>query len=382
MTKNAKQASKGKKALVIGGGAPNSTLVAGALAAFHDNGVEFDVISASGAGVLMGLLYTTPLGCTPRQALQNWAEGGVSDSIYQMLPVNYKVFMKPGAEANVFREAMMSFPMGGSFMNSMANSFGGNAWADWQRLMLATMSPSDLTSQSLGLCAHLPFAERTIDFEAIPEMKPDFYINAYNLTKGEMTLWNKQVITSEHVRASLSFPLIYAPTTIDGSDYIEGAAIDTLNFLPFISKNDSAKETHADVDTLVVLDILGDDKLIHKPRHLYDAWVQSIITPLVKVAKSDIRLFELEHNIDHVTGKEKRRLLKMDLMGGIPEGHWNNVLDWSESNMTLLFDVGYKAGVAFCREHADTLDLNEDGRPLQAWVSGNSDQPHNEATVS
>jgi hypothetical protein len=48
----------GKKALVIGGGAPNSALVAGALVAFVDRGVRFDVISTSGAGALMGLLYT------------------------------------------------------------------------------------------------------------------------------------------------------------------------------------------------------------------------------------------------------------------------------------------------------------------------------------
>ena len=47
-----------KKAVWSGGGAPNPGLMAGALVAFLEKGVEFDVISASGAGALMGLLYT------------------------------------------------------------------------------------------------------------------------------------------------------------------------------------------------------------------------------------------------------------------------------------------------------------------------------------
>jgi predicted acylesterase/phospholipase RssA len=49
-------------ALVLGGGAPNLTLMAGAVAALDDAGVEFDVVSTSGAGMLIGLLYAAPKG--------------------------------------------------------------------------------------------------------------------------------------------------------------------------------------------------------------------------------------------------------------------------------------------------------------------------------
>lgn len=94
-----------KTGLLLGGGAPNSTLIAGALAAFVEEGIEFDVISASGAGVLMGLLYTAPHDATPRQALQSWADTGVADSIYKMIPINYKIFQKPGVQASTFRDA-------------------------------------------------------------------------------------------------------------------------------------------------------------------------------------------------------------------------------------------------------------------------------------
>lgn len=363
----------GKKALVIGGGAPNSTLIAGALAAFEAQGVEFDVISASGAGVLMGLLYTAPLDATPREALMRWAEVGVADSIYKMFPVNYKVFKKPGAQAESYRESMMaqmsSLPGLGAnpFAELFTNHFAEASakWNDWMHLMMSAMSPSDLNSGSLGLCAHLPFLEQSIDFNAVPKMGPEFYINAYNLDRHEMRVWGKDQITAAHVRAALSFPLLYAPTEIDGEDYIEGAALDTLNFQPFMAGADGSPAPHGDVETMVVLDILGDERLLRKPRNLYDAWVLSIITPLVKISKAEQRLFELEHNTD-AHGAPRRRLLKVGLMDYVPKEHWPQVLDWSASNMQLLFDVGYRAGVDFCAAHAEVLDLVEPSSRMAA----------------
>ena len=352
-----------KTGLLLGGGAPNSTLIAGALAAFLDEGIEFDVISASGAGVLMGLLYTTPHEAAPRQALQSWADTGVADSIYKMIPINYKVFQKPGMQASTFRDAFQP-PANNPFFQAFQQTFAGvpTAWSDWGKLMVSSLSPSDLSAKSLGLCAHLPFLEKAVDFSGVARMRPDFYINAYNLSEHRMQIWGKHEIAPIHVRAALSFPFLYAPTTIAGDDYIEGAALDTLNFEPFIE----GKGEHHDADTLVILDILGDERLLRKPRNLYDAWVRSIITPLVKISKSELRLFELEHNTDRSTGQPRRRLLKLDLMGGIPEQHWLDTLDWSSSNMQLLFDVGHKAGLAFCRQHGDLLRRTPDAAPLAA----------------
>jgi predicted acylesterase/phospholipase RssA len=367
-----------KKALVLGGGAPNSTLIAGALTAFLDEGIEFDVISASGAGVLMGLLYQAPLDCSPREALMRWAEVGVADSIYKMFPINYKIFHKPGQDARSFRDnaaGVPNMPVMPGISNLTANPFmnafsqriaqASGAWNDWMHLMLSALSPSDLSSQSLGLCAHHPFLEQAIDFNKIASMKPEFYINAYNMSKGEMAIWSKEEIRQIHVRAALSFPFLYPPTEIDGEDYIEGAALETLNFTPLMSDADG-KHRRDDIDTVVILDILGEDRLIRKPRNLYDAWVRSMITPLVKISKSQIRLFELEHNTNPSTGEPLRRLLKLDLMGGIPDEHWPEVLDWSASNMQLLFDVGYRAGQKFCHEHGESLQAAFAVTPLAA----------------
>lgn len=57
-------------ALVLGGGAPNLTLMAGAVTALDDAGVEFDIVSTSGAGMLIGLLYAAPKGGDRAAALK------------------------------------------------------------------------------------------------------------------------------------------------------------------------------------------------------------------------------------------------------------------------------------------------------------------------
>lgn len=352
------QASK-KKALVIGGGAPNSSLMAGALVAFIKQGVEFNVISTSGAGALMGLLYTAPQGGDPETALSAWADIGVSDPIYDGFPVNYKVFMKPGPQAAMFRQWVDPFIAQLSQLG--ASHPMGKLYSDWTQLMLASLSPSDLTSASLGLCAHVPWVEQVVDFAAVKGVDPELYINAFNITKGQMHIWGKDKVSVDHFRAALSFPFIYPPTQLDGNEYIEGAAIDTLNFKALVSDEARHHALHRDLDTLVVFDILGSDKLIRKPRDLYDAWVLSIITPLVEIAKDDLRLFELVHN-RNPDGSDKRRLLKVDLMGGIPSDHWPQVLDWSSSNLSLLYRTGFNAGLKFCKEHAEALNIEFDSR--------------------
>ena len=49
-----------KIGVLASGGAPNLHLIAGALCAFYENKRSFDVIGASGAGALAGLLYAVP----------------------------------------------------------------------------------------------------------------------------------------------------------------------------------------------------------------------------------------------------------------------------------------------------------------------------------
>lgn len=357
MATSFKKKSQGKRALLIGGGAPNSSLIAGALVAFLDKGVEFDVISTSGAGSLMGLLYTAPRGGNPRKSLEAWSHAGISDPIYRAFPVDYKVFNKPGVAAEMYRSILLANP----FLRPYVDIFAPNAiyglGSDWVNFWLSTWCPSDLTPASLGMCAHLPFAEQAIDFAAVKKMKPQFYINAYSLTKEKMKIWDKKEITAEHIKAAFAFPFIYPPYHLDGEDYIEGASVDSLNFEALISDDEKTPGVERDIDTIILFDILGSKKLIQKPADLYDSWVGSIITPLVEATKDDIKLFELVHNLDPVTRKPKRKLIKVPLMKNIPDEHWPKIMDWSNSNVQLLFELGHKAGLEFCESHKADLGL-------------------------
>jgi hypothetical protein len=51
----------------------------------------------------------------------------------------------------------------------------------------------------------------------------------------------------------------------------------------------------------------------------------------------------------------KRDLLKVAYE--IPDTHRVEALDWSSSNARRLFDIGYRAGLAFCDEHPAELGL-------------------------
>ncbi|QEL56532.1 patatin-like phospholipase family protein [Chromobacterium paludis] len=343
------QAAKPSLALVLGGGAPNATLMAGALVAFIEAGVRFDIITASGAGAIVGLLYVAPKQGDAISALSKLADMGVSDPIYNLFPVNYKVFNKPGLLADAWRAMQARNPVLQTIQQQADNSPAQRLLADWTAFMMAALCPSGLSSESQGLCAHVPFIEQIVDFDKLKDIEPAFYLNAYNLTHGEMRCWDKREITHEHFLAALSFPFIYPPYKLADGDYIEGAAIDTLNFKRLF-------ELHPHIDYTVVFDVLGSDKLLHPPRDLYDAWVQSIIVPLTAIARDDLKLFQALHNRD-ANGRPRTEVLKIDFEAQLKRDEQREQLDWSYSNLDRLYQAGYRAGQEACRQYPRQLGL-------------------------
>ncbi len=339
-------------ALMLGGGAPNLTLMSGAVAALdeemNNRGLEFSVISTAGAGMVVGLLYAAPHGMTRREALENTRNMGVHDAIYDLFPVNYKVFHKSGPLAEAYTHFMESLPKMQTPDTSAAKLFD-----DWTALMWSAMCPTSPNPESQGLCQPAPWIDEVVDFDKLKDFPADFYINAYNVTDEKMDSFSKEEITADHFHAALAFPLIYAPFKMNGKTYIEGSAMDTQNFEGLLKS-----KKHSEVKTIIVLDVLGREKLIREPRNLYDAWVLSIIVPLVAIARDDIRLFQYVHN-----RHERWNLLRVNLTRDITEDRWPHVLDWSRSNLDYLFDVGYEAGKRFFKNAWD-----EDEGTFKKWV--------------
>jgi NTE family protein len=337
-----------RTALVLGGGAPNMALMAGALAALHQRGITFDVVSCSGAGSLAGLLWLAPKGGAPAEALRSVTTMSIVDPIYQYwCPVNYKVFHKPGYWADLWGRAIAANPLFKLDAKLYERCPFYAAGIDLMLLWAATMTPSELQYGSWGLCQPTPFIEQIIDFERIKKIKPYFYLNAYNVTKQIIDNFPKDKITPDHFHAALAFPFIYGPYPLNGNLYYEGAVVDCLNFKDLV-------ERHRGLETIVVFDVLGTDTLIRAPRNLYDSWVLSMIIPLVKTAEDNLDLFALKHN----NGWQRDQGALTDLLKitfDIPKEYQVEALDWSASNASRLFEIGYKSGLSFCDVHAGQL---------------------------
>lgn len=345
--------TKSKKptvALILGGGAPNATLMAGALVAFIEAGVEFEIISTSGAGAIVGLLYAVPKQGTAIEMLKKLPGLGIADPIYQGLPINYKVFNKPGVLADNWRNLLAANPFYQQVINQENPTPTQRLFSDWLQLVTATLCPTNLTPLSSGLCAHVPFIDEIVNFSALADITPQFYLNAYNLTQHEMACWNKKEITHDHFLAALSFPFIYPPYQLDSDFFIEGASIDTLNFKRLF-------QDHPYIDTTVVFDVLGQSKILHPPKNLYDSWVQSIITPLTEIARDDLKLFEALHNKD-ASGKPRTKLLRVNYEHYLTQHDYESELDWSYTNLDNMYEIGYKAGKEFTQNYASDLGIN------------------------
>ena len=113
--------------IVLNGTAPAMTLMSGAMIAFAEQGVQFDTISATGAGGLVGMLYLAPKGGKkPVDALRELPNLFVSDWLYRLFPVNFKVFQKYGPFAEHFWELRKRLPQTTWRPRSAARSSGSS----------------------------------------------------------------------------------------------------------------------------------------------------------------------------------------------------------------------------------------------------------------
>ncbi len=99
---------------------------------------------------------------------------------------------------------------------------------------------------------------------------------------------------------------------------------------------------------VVLLDVMGslDEHLVRPPRGLWDAYVISIMTPIVALAKKQIQRFEAEQALfKERNGYQYFELMKISF--DIPSYAQPYVMDWSRSNLETLFSVGHKTGLEF-----------------------------------
>jgi hypothetical protein len=415
--------------IVMSGGAPQSPLMAGFLYEVLKAGKTFRSFHTSGAGALMALLFIAPKNDDACKALRNWVEAGVADEVYAGLPVNFKLFRKPGPFTPLFhfmaerlKVPRPGFPaatedpikkllaewlanpgpppaasptdrdaldrlqqrlqgmwtgtrnttlykqliagddpikrMRDAWLNSwLTDDDQKRVYNDLVELLFSAMTPSTLTFKSKGLAAPLPFLNEIVSFDKLRDLsktRPELHlcVNAYNMTedarlgatigKGRanrnpsvMEIFDQSVIDAAHIRAAFSMPFIYPPARIGDDYYSEGADHQPINFHD-LDKNKVSGNIQA-----ALLDVLGDleDLLVRTPRDLWDAYVISIMTPVVALATEDVGDFEnakSSHGVELIHGDWQ-----------IPAEFKAYVMDWSYSNLEKLFEAGQQAGKIF-----------------------------------
>ena len=360
--------------VVLSAGAPNSPLMAGALCAVYDQGKRFNHVYTSGAGALIGLLYIAPRGKTPGQALRDVRLIGVSDAIARFFPLGYKAFFKPGPWTRPFHRWGQIFKLGGR-LDRPQDAYK-RLYNDWIDLWVSAMTPTTLTYRSKAVCAPFPLLDDWIDFSKLSVFDGEFYMNAYNISKNRMDQFvYKPALTryilpipgpkgnpAQFFYAALAYPFLYPPVALNGDLYIEGADRDPLNLAPLASPEYCGRRGQAQ-RTVVLLDVLGclEDALVREPLNVWDAWGISIMAPVVSLAQKNLQAFQLacgmegerqEHTVRTRDGIELR-FVKVGF--DIPKAHLTRVLDWSYSNFTTLWDIGYQAGLNLCMSHGHCL---------------------------
>jgi NTE family protein len=294
--------------------------MSGALLALHDAGLTFDAVSMSGAGAVVGLSYLAPKGLTPAQALRNTMNLGVSDAIYSVLPLNYKVFFKGGPLSDAFRNFWRKLPAVQYGEHQYGMSPAEKLESDLLLLAGSIMTPDDTNFFNQGICAHIPFIEDIVDFKKLNQLRwPRCFLNAYCIDTKEVVEFQGPEIDIRHFRAAFSFPYLYAPYEIDGRLYYEAAAFTGMNLITLALNNLGIKyvpKVDKNAVRFVIFDVLGSD-VIHPARNLMDAYGQSIIFPIVGNAEKEISIFEewvKTGDPDFIPGSERFEVkLKIEL---------------------------------------------------------------------
>lgn len=332
-----------KSVLILSGGAPNSPLMAGALAAIYDAQKTFDIIYASGAGSILGMLFLAPNGKTPSEALFGTTACAVDDTIFDVFPIGYKSFFKRGPFTKLFLRYAAALQITNPAIPARTRRLINDTITFW----IAAGTPTDLSMASEGLCRPVPFIRDVVDFDALRSeaLKGRFYMNAYCIEDGKIVNFADDRLSRDSFHAALAFPFIYGPAKYQGKHYYEGSSVDPVSLDLLYEKIMSGKISKD--SNFVLMDILGafESALVRRPRNLIDSYGISIIAPICSLARLSKLYFR--ERLPEVTLQE----ISFD----VPIEKRRYMLDWSYSNIMEMWRVGYATGAAWVKEHGAEL---------------------------
>jgi len=362
--------------VLVSGGAPTLHLAAGALCAFHEYGVEFTVLAASGAGALPALLYMAPKNKNPETALKSVVDMNIHDAIYDLIPSNYKVFFKYGPFAPLFwqmGQAFFHFPLDPDKPSANA---GKRLFNDLIDFVTTAITPTTLNYWSKSVLSRVQVVNDLVDWTALPDAPQEFFLNTFSLKTQKLEKFTKKTMTPEAFYAALAMPWLYPPTaaTVGGPLFTEGASHDPSAIEAALQTEPSS--TIANLDAMIVLDTIGSDLWVD-PESLNEALELTIMDPIVTLAENVAVLYAAQDAFFNqesnppVPGFSPPKLYR--LLFDIPPWKRGQLLEWSYSNAVTLWDTGYRAAFKFCEEgdagkkikQSEPIELQEKNRYLR-----------------
>jgi NTE family protein len=340
--------------IVLSGWAPAMTLMSGAMLGFIEKGVKFDVISTTGVGALIGLLALTPKGGKPVEALKELPNLFVSDLIYSVLPINFKIFHKQGPFGRPMQELrnwvpkLPVAPQDPSPLRRLIN--------DWVDLVFCAMTPSTFELKSKGLMTPGPEIENLVDFAQLPKIAGQFYLNAFNLNTKSLQIFDKNSTDVDAYNAAQALPVMFAPQRMRDGDLLTTGATHDPTGLQAIWLN----HRH-DLDMVVMLDPLSP-AIWRAPTNIHDAFQLMLMNPIVAL---QVIMAALYARTDHLVEELRHQRPEINLPPlyrvpfTIDPKYYPTMLTWTHKNAVTLEKIGYDAAITFADAMAHDTAFND-----------------------
>lgn len=359
-----------KRAIALSGGGPAVGIEIGALRAFEEKGIDFDIFSCACVGSWVGCLYNSlPPGSDRLHKVEEFFFDKIfiPDDIYESFPICYKVFrmnyfgdarkyLEKLFSPDTYRHLLLPERIAAYFRNLATNPpkttdeincclSEGMALHPFFRF-LCEMNYKVAKSGVAGLVASSDFVEQNIDMDTLFKSDKLVYLNAYNMTKASLERFlnrrhhkEYRPISADALMAGSSVLEYTQNRTIGESPdkYCEGAVINTVE-LGTLAEHDHKDE----IDEIWVVKIT-DYQQVRPPRNLIEASLIAVMLPFDTISDDDIEIFAdyLRHSAD----KEKATLIKIHMNYGAVNYHW------SHANLREGIKTGYEGTLKAIEEY-------------------------------
>ncbi|MCP3942142.1 MAG: patatin-like phospholipase family protein [Desulfobacteraceae bacterium] len=353
-------AKKKKRAIALSGGGPVAGIEIGALKAFEENKIDFDIYSCACVGSWVGCLYNSLAKDNDKiKTLDKFFRDQIfiPDDIYESFPIDYKVFridylndyyklVEKLFDFNTYKYLFLPqriYEFGWNLMNNPPKGMDeyfyrigeGMALNPLARFMVE-LQYKVKKSGIAGLISSNSFIDKYIDFKHLFKTDKIVYLNAYDLSKKELKIFINRYkhkfndIDADALMAGSSVLHYTENKTIDGEKYkyCEGAVIDTVNL-------DVLLDEHQDLDEIWVVKIT-DYNEVTPPKNLIESALIGVMLPFDTIADDDIKLFTYRLKEFNQKNKKKIKLIQMEMQYKKVNYNWNH------SNLDEGIKIGYE----------------------------------------